>query len=290
MLLYIHDCFETSSSFLTNIRTLLDLSIEQYDDKFILDTFCVKIPGYDKDDNEFSLEYILNKVQQLIIEKNPIQKKLASQLIVGNKAGSAINNLKNNTCTLVAHGSGCAIGLSIALNSNNIIDKLIMLDATSNYNNWKFRLEYHKAQNLLRTSNPKIETQILKAVDTDYKSFLSLLLKNSNQKGVQSYLEFTKNYDFENEYNTKSIDQKSNFAKIPILVINSNRSRYNARDINKLISIVNPKKNFLSKKHTIVMVNSITNIQHSVLKLKTKNILLDNRQDLIVEKIRDFLG
>jgi hypothetical protein len=291
MFLFVHDCFETANSFLTTIRTLFDLSIDNYDDRFILDTFCVKIPGYDKDDSEFEYDYIKNKVLQLILDKKLVQQELATKLIIGSKAGSTLGIMREDECTLVGHGTGCAICLSLSIDLSDNISNMVLLDVSNYYNNWKFILANNKIQNLIKKSNSQIEDKIFNSQDTAFKSFLSLLLENSNQKGVLGFLDFAKNYDFGNVYNRLEINQKNEFSKISILAINSNKSRYGSRDIQKLNRIINPKKNFLNKQHhTVVMIGSKTNIDHAIIKQKNYNMLLDASQADLCDRIRVFFN
>lgn len=255
MLLFLHGSYQSNSSFLPLIRTLLNLN-SQYSDKFILDTFTIQMPGYHCEDSIFDTKIIDEKIKEFVVQKKPVQYDISSKLIL-TKNNPAVVSLKNSKLDLVGYTAGGNLALYFASQNPNTVSSIFLINSALKFDGIKAKWKRRQTNKELKHDIAFLQTKMDESGDFDSKVFYSLLVENSNRVGIKSYMNFMYEHDFGKIFQSLTISQQHDFVKIPIFVVyGSKESLLTMQNIRNLSKLLDTNNNLVTQKHTIINTNT----------------------------------
>jgi hypothetical protein len=287
MLLFIHGIQQSAASFLPIIKSMLGNN-SQFEDKVLLDSFCLWMPGYDKKDIGFDHKFIQEEIYEFMRTKSEIQKEIASQLILsnGDLPAKAIKQSKLNII-------GCDIGGGVALEfmCNNLIEvgSMCLLDCGYRFDSLRYKWMDFNTRLLLRNDIAKIQTKFETEKNAYQKNFLGNLIQHPSGKGIGTYLDIMSKYNFEKTFNRLSLDLQKEVYRIPVLeIIDKKRGISNNSNIKNLKKIFDTNSNYINIKHTVIDTNTEKNFAITDAAFGQNSILDQGTAKEIAAKIIKF--
>jgi hypothetical protein len=287
MIVFINGLYQSAGVFLPLIRSMVG-SESDFSDKFLLDSCCLWIPGYDKKDREFDRKYIEDEVFEFMIQKKQAQLEIADRLVVSNNRLS-IDIFKNSELNFIGCDVGASVCIEFAAQNPEMVASVVMIDCGSSFASLKAKWLVLKTNRLLNQS-PNIITNKFEQEQNIYKKiFLSTLMNYPAAKGVKSYFNIFKSYDFESTYNKIALDQQNQFGKIKILnLVDKKTGLSNNSSTKKLQKIL--EKNIITKPKSTAAIDlkSKQSLQIKTVAIGNKSILSSGVAQEISEKLRNF--
>jgi pimeloyl-ACP methyl ester carboxylesterase len=255
MLLFIHGIQQSAGTFLPLIKSLIGNS-NQFEDKLLLDSFCLWIPGYDKKDFTFDYDYLENEIYNFAKDKREIQNQIASKLFL-TSTNLPIKIIKDEKINLV----GCDVGASVAINflahNPELVSSLVMIDCGIRFDSLRSRWLRFNMNQILKYDSSKLNIRYESENSLYKRIFLGHLLQYPSGNGVKSYLEILDNYNFEKTFNKLILEQQKILLRMPILnLIDKKHGISNNTSIKSLQKIFDKKYNDINKKQTIIDTKS----------------------------------
>ena len=264
MVIFIHGLYQTSSSFLPFIKELFGLNYTSSDgsdtdkmtDKFLLDTFCLNLSGYDLPDEFFGYKDIENNLLKSIENRHQAQIDIANKLILSSST-LPTSLLKDPKINIIGQDAGAICGLYFLANSSNLCKSLVIMDCGSSFSSIfdsvGYKLQSFWTKRLFSQSIDMVQSRYDQAKTIYDKNFLATMLHYPEHKGIKSYTKLLENYDFKTFFTRLSIQEQKDFSNTPILAIGNQKTGLcNLSSILKLPKIIDPTKKFINKKHTII--------------------------------------
>jgi hypothetical protein len=261
-----------------------------FSDIFLLDTFTLPIDGYEDKDRDFDYKYIDSKIHILLENKRQIQLEVADKLIFANPAIST-NILKDNKITIVGQDAGAVCGLYFLAQNSTFCSNLIVLDCGVRFDSLSYKWRLFQTQRLLGKSIESLQKNYQKTINIAQKNFLGNLIHNSTHKGIRSYIKILSKYDFGIFFERLQISDQKNFANTSILAVGTNKNNLATKSsILKIPKYINPAKQFIHKKHTIInTINSQSKFQSVFLYNSYNSFGSDHHAERLATLIGNFL-
>jgi hypothetical protein len=287
MILFIHGIQQSAGVFLPLIRSLVGDS-NDLDDKFLLDSFCLWLPGYDKKDRDFNYKYIEDEIYDFMIQKKQAQIEIAEKLLLSSTK-LPVKIIKEFKINII----GCDIGAGVAINftvqNPETVSSITMLDCGSDFNNLRSKWMLLKVNRILNQSANVISKRYETETDIYKKLFLSSIANYPSTKGIKSYLELFKNYNFGSTFDKISIDQQKELSHVKILnIVDKKFGLSNNFSTKKLQIILDKKFKTVSKRGIFIKSQSHQNFQTQSIAIGSKSLLNQQVAFEISEKLKPF--
>jgi hypothetical protein len=272
MLLFIHGIQQSAGAFLPLIKSLIG-SGHDFDDKFLLDSFCLWVPGYDKKDFEFDYRFLEGEIFEFMHKKKDAQNEIASELIFSTDS-LPVKVIKDDKVNII----GCDIGGGLALEflSKNVehVASISLIDCGAYFGTLRAKWLTFNTKLLLNNTIAKNQIIYESENNTYKKNFLGNLLEYPSGKGVGSYIKILEEYNFDKTFNRMSLDQQNQIYKTPInAVVDKTHGLSNNSSIKKLQKIFDKSNNYTNTKHTIIDSKTKKNFTISIFKFSNYSIL-----------------
>jgi hypothetical protein len=287
MILFIHGIYQCAGVFLPLIRSLVGNSPE-LDDKFLIDSFCLWLPGYDKKDREFNYKYIEDEICEFTVQKKQVQYDIASQLLFSENSLPA-KIIKEEKLNLFGYDIGAGIGLCFTVQNPEMVSSVAMLDCGNDFSNLRSKWTLLNTNRLLNQSSATISRRYETETDTYKKIFLSSISTYPAAKGIKSYLNLFKTYDFGSTFNKISIDQQKQISQIKILnLVDKKFGLSNNSSTKKLQTTLDKKYRTVTKQGIFIKSQSHKNLYIDSISVGTKSILDSQVASSIADKLKSF--
>jgi hypothetical protein len=251
MLLFIHGIQQSAGAFLPLIKSLIG-GEHGFDDRYLLDSFCLWVPGYDKKDFEFDYRFLEGEIFEFMHKKKDAQCEIAAELILSSNSLPA-SVIKDDKVNII----GCDVGGSLALEflSKNVerVGSVCLIDCGAYFVTLRSKWMVFNTKLLLKNTITKNQIRYESENNTYKKNFLGNLLEYPSGKGVASYIKIFEEYNFDKTFNRMSLDQQNQIYKTPIIaIVDKTHGLSNNSSIKKLQKIFDKSNNYINTKHTVI--------------------------------------
>jgi hypothetical protein len=287
MVLFIHGIHQSAGVFLPLIRSMLGHSSD-FDDKHLIDSFCLWLPGYDKQDCEFDYKYIENQIYDFVSQKSQTQIAIASKLLFTNFSLPA-QIIKDSKLNLIGCDVGAGLALDFTAYNPEAVASLVMLDCGVDLKTLRAKWTIFKTNRLLTQPASYIASKYQSQTDLYKKILLSSISTYPSLKGIKSYLQLFKNYNFVSTFQKIAIDQQKQLCQVKILSLVDNKlGLSNNSSVNKLQNTLNQKYQRVSKTSIFIKTQSRQNLQIERAPIGNKSILNQQVAINIAKKLKSF--
>jgi hypothetical protein len=287
MILFIHGIQQSAGVFLPLIKAMVG-DHNDLDDKFLLDSFCLWLPGYDKKDRDFNYKYIENEIYSFMVDKKEIQAEIASRLMFSN-TNLQVQIIKESKLNLIGCDVGAGLALDFTAHNPEIVSSVVMMDCGSDFNNLRSKWMQLRVNRLIQQPSNIIARRYETETDIYKKIFLSSIANYPALKGIKSYLELFRNYNFGSTFDKISIDQQTELSHIKILnFVDKKFGLSNNFSTKKLQTILDKKFKTVTKRGIFIKSQSHKNFHIQPIAIGTKSILNHQVANNICDKLKVF--
>ena len=287
MILFIHGIHQSAGVFLPLIKAIIGDN-HLFEDKLLLDSFCLWLPGYDKKDREFNYKYIEDEIYDFINQKRQIQTEIASKLLFSSII-LPIQMIKESKVNIIGCDVGAGVALDFSAHNPDKVSSIVMIDCSSNFGNLRSKWTILNTNRLINQPAHIISQKYETETEIYKKIFLSNIATYPSAKGIFSYLNLFKSYNFGSTFDKISIDQQNILSQVKILNIVD--KKYGLSDnfgTKKLQKILDKKFKTTTKRGIFIKSQSHKNFNIQSVSIGTKSILNHEVVDNICEKLKEF--
>lgn len=272
MLVCVHGLFQSAGVFLPLLRSMVGNN-SKFSDKFLVDSFCLWIPGYDKKDREFDYKYIEQEILEFAAQKKQAQLEIAEDSIISSNR-PPVEVFKSPKINLLGCDVGASVCLDFAAHNPELVGSIVIADCGSGFGGWRAKWLIYTTNRLLSQNSPAISNKLAQEKSIYKKNFLSNILNYPAAKGIKSYLKIYQSYNFESIFNKITLEQQNQFAKIKILsLVDKKNGLSNNSSILKFQKILHQRIKTKSKDKVIIENSLKQNLQIKPVSLGTSSIL-----------------
>jgi hypothetical protein len=287
MILFIHGIHQSAGVFLPLIKALVGTD-NIFEDKFLLDSFCLWLPGYDKKDRDFNYKYIEGEIYNFILDKQEIQSQIASGLLLSS-SNLPISKIKEDKLNIIGCDIGAGVAIDFAAQNPEIMSSVVMIDCGNDFKNLRSKWMQLKARHLIKQPASVVAQRYETETDIYKRIFLSTIVTNPLVKGVSSYLEIFKKFNFESTFDKLGIDQQIELSQVKILnLVDKKIGLSNNYSTKKLQTILDKKFKIVSKQAIFIKPQSPHNFQIQTIEIGNKSILNSHVASNISDKLKEF--
>ncbi len=291
MFLFLHGIMETNSSLVPLIKSIFDLQHGDFSDKYLLDCFTIKIPGFDDTDASFKFKDIESRIKEFSLAQSEVQKKLAQELIFC-KNQTAVSSLKEDKLNVIGNEIGAGMALEFSTKNPELISSITSINCGINFSGLRNYFRNRHIKVLSRKKIAELQSIILSDQKLEDRKLASIFLENPEQKGFGSYLKLMNDFDFDNQFHRLSINEQNEFTKVPILcIVSKKKAIVSKSQIISFGKLINPRINLKRKKYTFISFDEDdkSRFYYDVVDNKSQNLLEVHNLTLITNCIKKFL-
>lgn len=287
MILFVHGIKQCAGVFLPLIKNLVGDS-QLLEDKLLLDSFCLWLPGYDKKDRDFDYKYIENEIYEFIEQKKQIQSEISAKLVLSN-SNIPFRVIKDTKLNIIGCDIGAGIALNFAAQNPELVASTVMIDCGADFNNLRSKWFQISIARLIKQSRNVISRRYENETDIYKKIFLGNITSYPSVKGINSYLELYKSYNFASTFDKISIDQQQELSNVKILnLVDKKFGLSNNFNTKKIQTILDKKFKTVAKQGIFIKVRAHQNFESQQVSIGAQSILDPQVAYNLSEKIKEF--
>jgi pimeloyl-ACP methyl ester carboxylesterase len=291
MLLFIHDAGASSSSWLPQIKGLLNI-IDGQSDYLLRDVFTLSLSGHLTKDAHFDWESLFDTIDTFVEENGQKQQSLAQNLYFKGNS-HFVRRLKHKKLTIIGHSFGGAIALKYALKRPQAIHEIVLVGCGNSFSLWqKFVIFWFKHFIF------KLNKKTLQFLQYWYKpnlrnsTFFNIISDSSEQRGLSSAYTLMSRFNFKTDFEKLSLEEQLKFLKLPILTIQGGRDILTTNiSVKKLSQTLDVEAPIFQIKRTLINTGDKTYKQFTRITypLSGHNPMEDNINRLVTD-VQNFLS
>jgi hypothetical protein len=287
MILFIHGIQQSAGVFLPLIKEIIgDNGL--IEDRLILDSFCLWVPGYDKKDRDFNYKYLEDEIFDFIEQKREIQAEIASKLLL-TSTNIPVNLINESKLNIIGCDIGAGISLIFASQNPEIVSSIAMIDCGNNFSTLRSKWMLIKTNRLINEPANVIARRYESETDLYKKNFLSNISTYPTAKGIKSYLKLFKEYNFLSIFDKISIDQQASLAQVKIInLVDKKIGLSNNSDAKKLQKVLDKKFKTYSKNEILINSQNHKKFHIQSVEIGSQSVLNSQVVSVISEKLKFF--